>query len=233
MKITDIRTAVIAANFPWNLIRIYTDSGLVGLGEAYWGTGVMDVVEKLKPRLVGEDPMEVDRLWTRMMRLMSGPGSIAGTTVAAISGIEIALLDLVGKHLKTPVYQLLGGKFRNRIRIYADSHAETLHDIDAWRKRGLQVREHGFLPLLKQGACRIIQPDIPRCGGLMESKRIADLADIYYIPFAAHNVCSPVGTIASAHACAAIRTFLVLEFHSQDVPWWDAVVAREHDPLIK
>ena len=94
MKITDIRTAVIAANFPWNLIRIYTDSGLVGLGEAYWGPGVTDVVEKLKPRLVGEDPMEVDRLWTRMMRLMSGPGSIAGTTVAAISGIEIALLDL-------------------------------------------------------------------------------------------------------------------------------------------
>src|SRR2546421_11927856 len=92
-------------------------------------SGVMDVVEKLKPRLVGEDPMEVDRLWTHMMRLMSGPGSIAGTTVAAISGIEIALLDLVGKHLKTPVYQLLGGKFRNRIRIYADSHAETLRFI--------------------------------------------------------------------------------------------------------
>ena len=144
MKITDIRTAIIAANFPWNLIRVYTDSGLVGLGEAYWGPGVTDVVEKLKPRLLGEDPMEVDRLWTRMMRLMSGPGSIAGTTVAAISGIEIALLDLVGKHLKTPVYQLLGGKFRNRIRIYADSHAETLRDIDAWQERALQVRERGF-----------------------------------------------------------------------------------------
>jgi L-alanine-DL-glutamate epimerase-like enolase superfamily enzyme len=92
---------------------------------------------------------------------------------------------------------------------------------------------HGFRPLIEQGACRIIQPDIPRCGGLLESKRIADLADLYYIPFAAHNVCSPVGTIASAHACAAIRTFLVLEFHSQDIPWWDAVVAREDDPLIK
>jgi L-alanine-DL-glutamate epimerase-like enolase superfamily enzyme len=344
MKITDIRTAVIAANFPWNLIRVYTDSGLVGLGEAYWGPGVTDVVEKLKPRLVGEDPMEVDRLWTRMMRLMSGAGSIAGTTVAAISGIEIALLDLVGKHLKTPVYQLLGGKFRNRIRIYADSHAESLRDIDTWQERALQVRErgfdaikfdldtiapelqldsynrtltnrairrmveivravrevlgpdvelaldchwsynvtdairlaqalepfsllwledptppenaeamaqvcaatstpictgenlytrHGFRPLIEKGGCHIIQPDIPRCGGLLESKRIADLADIYYIPFAAHNVSSPVGTVASAHVCAAICTFLVLEFHSQDIPWWDAVVAREQDPLIK
>src|SRR5438270_862061 len=233
MKITDIRTAVIAANFPWNLIRVYTDSGLVGLGEAYWGPGVTDVVEKLKPRLVGEDPMEVDRLWTRMMRLMSGAGSIAGTTVAAISGIEIALLDLVGKHLKTPVYQLLGGKFRNRIRIYADSHAESLRDIDTWQERALQVRERGFRPLIEKGGCQINQTDIPRCDRLLESKRIADLADIYYIPFAAHNVCSPVGTVASAHVCAAICTFLVLEFHSQDIPWWDAVVAREQDPLIK
>src|SRR5437763_16104328 len=104
MKITDIRTAVIAANFPWNLIRVYTDSGLVGLGEAYWGPGVTDVVEQLKPRLVGEDPLEVDRLWRRMMRLITGQGSIAGTTVAAIRGIEISLLDLLDKHLETPFY---------------------------------------------------------------------------------------------------------------------------------
>lgn len=344
MKITDVRTAIIRANFPWNLIRIYTDTGLVGLGEAYWGPGVVDVVEKLKSRLVGKDPMEVDKLWTYMMQLMSGPGSIAGATVAAISGIEIALLDLVGKHLKTPVYQLLGGKFRDRIRLYADSHAQSLHDRNNWQKRALQVRErgfdaikfdldplvrdieldhfnrtltnkaikymtefvaaisetlgpdvelaldchwsynvtdairlaralepfpllwledptppenadalalvraatstpictgenlytrHGFRPFIEKAACHIIQPDIPRCGGLLESKRIADLADIHYIPFAAHNVCSPVGTIASAHVCAAIRTFTVLEFHSQDITWWDAIVGREDDPLIK
>jgi L-alanine-DL-glutamate epimerase-like enolase superfamily enzyme len=344
MKITDIRTAIIAANFPWNLIRIYTDSGLVGLGEAYWGPGIMDVVEKLKPRLLGKDPMEVDKLWTFMMRAMSGPGSVAGATVAAISGIEIALLDLVGKQLKTPVYQLLGGKFRERIRIYADSHAGNLHDVDTWRSRALEVRErgfdaikfdldpigrevqidnynrtltnkairnmvevvsavsevlgpdvdlaldchwsynvtdsirlaqalepfpllwledptppdnadalalvqaatrtpictgenlytrHGFRHFIEKGACRIIQPDIPRCGGLLESKRIADMADMYYIPFAAHNVCSPVGTLASAHVCAAISTFTVLEYHSQDIPWWNAVVGREDDPLVK
>jgi len=77
----------------------------------------MDVVHRLTPRLVGKDPLEVDKLWTYMMNLMSGPGSIAGATVAAISGIEIALLDLVGKHLKTPVYQLLGGKFRKSARL--------------------------------------------------------------------------------------------------------------------
>jgi len=344
MKITDIRTATIVGNFSWHLIRIYTDSGLVGLGEAYWGPGVIDVITRLQTLLVGKDPLEVDKLWTSMMNAMSGPGSVAGTTVVAISGVEIALLDLVGKHLKTPVYQLLGGKFRDRVRVYADSHAPDLHDADAWRARALQVRErgfdalkfdldslvfdlqpdrysrtlpnkairrmvemvgavsevlgpdvdlaldchwsynvtdairlaqalepfpllwledptppdnadamarvtaatrtpictgenlytrHGFRHFIEKGACHIIQPDIPRCGGLLESKRIADLADMYYIPFAAHNVCSPVGTLASAHVCAAIRTFTVLEFHSQDVPWWDAMVGREHDPLIK
>lgn len=344
MKITDIRTAIIEANFPWNLLRIYTDTGLVGLGEAYWGPGIMDVVARLTPRLVGKDPLEVDKLWTSMMNMMSGPGSIAGATVSAISGIEIALLDLVGKHLKTPVYQLLGGKFRDRVRVYADSHAPDMDDAGAWRARALQVRErgfdalkfdldslvfdlqtddynrtlsnqairrmvdrvrvvtealgpdvdlaldchwsynvpdairvaqalepfqllwledptppdnadalarvssatrtlictgenlytrHGFRPFIEKGACQIIQPDIPRCGGLLESKRIADLADMYYIPFAAHNVCSPVGTLASAHVCAAIRTFTVLEFHSQDISWWDAMVGREDDPLIK
>lgn len=344
MKITDIRTAVIKGNFPWNLIRVYTDTGVVGLGEAYWGPGVTDVVESLKRVLYGKDPMEVDKLWTHMMQAMSGAGTVAGTVVAAISGVEIALLDIAGKHLKTPVYQLLGGKFRDRVRIYADSHAEALSKPGDWRERALQVRERGFdaikfdldniqpnlspdrynraltkkeisrmvdvvaevtevlgsdvdlaldchwsynaidairlaralepfellwledptppdnadalalvtrstrTPIctgenlytrhgmrlfIEKGACHIIQPDIPRCGGLLESKRIADLADMYYIPFAAHNVCTPIGTLASAHVCAAIRTFLVLEFHSQDIPWWDAMVYREDDPLIK
>jgi gluconate/galactonate dehydratase len=146
MKITGIRTTIIQANFPWNLIRIYMDSGLVGLGEACWGPGIIDVVEKLKPRLLGKDPMEVDKLWTFMMRAMSGPGSLAGATVVAISGIEIALLNLAGKQLKTPVYQLLGDKFRDRVRIYADSHASHLHDVNDWRERALEVRERGSMP---------------------------------------------------------------------------------------
>ena len=92
---------------------------------------------------------------------------------------------------------------------------------------------HGFRPFIEKGACHIIQPDIPRCGGLLESKRIADMAEMHYIPFAAHNVCSPVGTIACAHVCAAISSFMVLEYHSQDIPWWNAVVGHEDDPLIK
>jgi L-alanine-DL-glutamate epimerase-like enolase superfamily enzyme len=70
----------------------------------------------------------------------------------------------------------------------------------------------------------IIQPDVPRVGGLLEAKKVADLADIYYIPMAAHNISSPIGTLAAAHVCAAIRNFAILEFHGQDVPWWNDLV---------
>jgi L-alanine-DL-glutamate epimerase-like enolase superfamily enzyme len=67
----------------------------------------------------------------------------------------------------------------------------------------------------------VLQPDIPRVGGRLEAKKIADLADIYYMPVAAHNVSSPVGTLAACHACASMRNFTVIEFHAQDIPWWD------------
>jgi len=72
-------------------------------------------------------------------------------------------------------------------------------------------------------AVDIVQPDIPKVGGLLEAKKIADLADIYYIPFAAHNVSSPIATMAACHACAGIRSFVALEFHAHDVDWWPAL----------
>jgi L-alanine-DL-glutamate epimerase-like enolase superfamily enzyme len=67
-----------------------------------------------------------------------------------------------------------------------------------------------FLPFVEKQACDI-QPDPQRCGGLLESKRIADLADLYYITCACHNMCTPVGTHGIAHVCAAIRSFVSLE----------------------
>ena len=70
----------------------------------------------------------------------------------------------------------------------------------------------------------IVQPDIPKVGGLLEAKKIADLADIHYIPMAAHNVSSPVATLAACHACAGMRNFHTLECHAQDVSWWGDLV---------
>jgi L-alanine-DL-glutamate epimerase-like enolase superfamily enzyme len=91
-------------------------------------------------------------------------------------------------------------------------------------------RKHGYRELIEKQAARIIAPDIPKMGGLAEAKKVADHADLYYIPIAPHNVASPVGTVAAAHVCAAINNFLVMEFHAHDVPWWDDLV--EGEPAI-
>jgi galactonate dehydratase len=67
--------------------------------------------------------------------------------------------------------------------------------------------------VLEQRAADIIMPDIQKCGGLLESRKIADMAHTYYVPFAPHCVVSPIGTMSSCHVCAAVPNFLVLEWH--------------------
>jgi galactonate dehydratase len=80
---------------------------------------------------------------------------------------------------------------------------------------------HGFRPYLEKRAADIIMPDIQKCGGLLESRKIADMAHTYYVPVAPHCVVSPIGTMASAHVCAAIPNFLVLEWHwNQRLQLW-------------
>jgi len=72
---------------------------------------------------------------------------------------------------------------------------------------------HGFRELLEKRAADIIMPDFQKCGGLLESRKIADMAHAYYVPVAPHAVTSPIGMMASAHVCAAIPNFLVQEWH--------------------
>src|SRR6478735_9238825 len=68
MKITDVKCMIVRGTWDWNLVKIETDSGLYGIGEAYWGAGVKDVILKImKPLLVGEDPMNVDKLYTKVL----------------------------------------------------------------------------------------------------------------------------------------------------------------------
>jgi len=359
MKISDVKTAAIQGNFEWILVRVYTDKGLVGLGECYWGAGVETIVHRMKPTLLGEDPHNVDWLYQKMIRGMSGAGSTGGAAVAAISGIELALWDIKGQALGTPIYNLLGGRYRERIRVYADcghgaqptpaSWAEKARQVTAkgytaikfdidnidpgsfcdpyhvgakigtrqgWlqgQQRPISNREmdlmvslvgaareaigpyidlavdchwnyntrdviqlarelapfrlmwledptppdniealkrvtdnspvpiccgenhytrHGLREMIVTQAVDVLQPDIPRVGGLLEAKKIADLADIYYIPMAAHNVSSPFATLAACHACASMRNFAILEFHAQDVPWWNDLIADSR-PLIQ
>jgi L-alanine-DL-glutamate epimerase-like enolase superfamily enzyme len=339
---------IVRGTWDWNLVKVETDAGVYGLGEAYWGPGVKDLIlRQLKPLVVGEDPLNVDKLYTKMLMMSAGAGAIGGVTVTAASGIEIALWDLAGRLLQTPSCNLLGGRFRDRVRFYRTMPAvEKPEDPQAWRDqvrgakaekagwtafkfqgdgippradpeykepghdrytRGLTLKDlrrigkameivreelgpdidfgveahwkydvrdailmaraiepvkpmwledpvppgnpdamarvtqavevpictgenlytrDGFRRLIEIQACDIVHIDIPKSGGLLESKRIHDLADNYYIWTAAHNPASPVGTIASCHAAASMRDFRVHEL-ARYIDWWQDLVVHD------
>jgi L-alanine-DL-glutamate epimerase-like enolase superfamily enzyme len=76
----------------------------------------------------------------------------------------------------------------------------------------------GFRELFEKQAVDIIMPDIEKCGGLMEGKKIADMAHAYYVPIAPHSQASPIGAMATAHMLATVPTFLVVEWHWSHPP---------------
>jgi len=88
-----------------------------------------------------------------------------------------------------------------------------------------------FRDLIEKQAVSIIGPDSRATGGLLEFKMIMDMADLYYIPAGPHNMTSPIGTVATAHVCAAAKNFIALEHHFQDFPWWENLV-KKPKPLI-
>jgi L-alanine-DL-glutamate epimerase-like enolase superfamily enzyme len=95
----------------------------------------------------------------------------------------------------------------------------------------LQGRE-AFREMIVRQAADIIQPDVPRSCGMRDMKKIGDLADLYSVSLAPHNMCSPIGTLAAVHACAAMPNFLALENHCKVIPWWDDCVVAAA-PLIQ
>jgi len=131
VKITRLKTAVVEGNFDWTFVRIETDEGLRGLGESFFAPGLTAILRALEPLLIGEDPRDIHRLFRKLQLATSGAGSVAGIVYNAISGIEAALWDLLGQALNVPIYRLLGGKFRDKVRIYADCHGgEALESLD-------------------------------------------------------------------------------------------------------
>jgi len=122
LKITDIRVAnITGAPKHCPLIKIYTNQGLVGYGEVRDASSATYAL-MLKSRLVGENPCNVDKLFRRIKQF-GGPSRQGG----GVSGIEIALWDLAGKAWGVPVWQLLGGKFHDKIRVYGDTDVDGKH----------------------------------------------------------------------------------------------------------
>jgi gluconate/galactonate dehydratase len=120
LRITDIRVAeIVGAPFITALLKIYTNQGIVGFGEVRDGASATYAL-MLKSRLLGENPLDVDRLFRRIKQF-GGHGRQGG----GVSAIEIALWDIAGKAYGVPIYQMLGGKFRDKVRMYCDTDASV------------------------------------------------------------------------------------------------------------
>ncbi len=123
VKITDIKTMVFrgpakgyAHTRTYTLVKVETDAGLFGIAEAYGtpGLGIKEAIHGLKGIFIGKDPLQIDSLYTGY-RYTDGS---AYAQQRAMSGIEMALWDLAGKILDVPAYSLMGGKFRDKVRLY-------------------------------------------------------------------------------------------------------------------
>ena len=134
----------------WMVVEIETDTGLVGIGNAALSPHVTKAVieHHLAPMLVGENPLDIAYLWERMYR-QTLPFGRKGSGMAAISAIDLALWDILGKHTNLPVFRLLGGPIKDRIPVYASRlYAQPLDSLaaeaEAYRQQGFSMMKLRF-----------------------------------------------------------------------------------------
>jgi L-alanine-DL-glutamate epimerase-like enolase superfamily enzyme len=135
VKITKIETIQIPEHRYILWVRIHTDEGLIGLGETYsHAEPAKTLIDEVygPGYLLGQDPLQIEALWRAMFQ--SNFSGWAGAEMRAISAIDIALWDILGQQTGQPIYQLLGGKCRDRIPIYntcgAEPHFDFLKNAD-------------------------------------------------------------------------------------------------------
>ncbi len=354
LKITDLRvTNLKGLPMRLSLIRIDTNQGLSGYGEVRDGASKTYAL-MLKSRLIGENPCNVDKVFRKIKQF-----GFHARQAGGVCGVEMALMDLAGKAYGVPAYMLAGGKFRDQILCYSDTHTEpdgremgrrlkermaqgfkflkmdvgigllkgipdtliappgmlsrydVMHpltgiqitekgidvlcdyvaavrkevgyevplavdhfghiglescirlgqaldqftlawyeDMIPWQFTDQYVRlsnavktpvctgediylKEGFKPLLEARAVSIIHPDLASSGGILETRKIGDLAQEHGIAMAMHMAGSPVAALAAVHCAAATENFLVLENHSVDDPRWNEIVTGLPNPLIQ
>ncbi|MGH7835645.1 MAG: mandelate racemase/muconate lactonizing enzyme family protein, partial [Candidatus Binatia bacterium] len=321
MKITDVRTRRLRAPLPPEsqyrsrsglrtfrstlLVEVQTDEGIVGLGSCSGNEAVVEAIigRALRPLLIGRDPLDIDELWQRS--LGGGLEAHGSKAIAAIvrSGIDTALWDILGKASNLPVYELLGGKCRERVRVYATAlYPEGIPEVvkkafafvekgfsaikikigfdlprdlaivkavraalgqeftlmaDAnmgygvdealaaaavleecsvtWLEEPLFVGDIEGHALLKsrskvpialgenlhacsafeefilRAAVDILQPDVARCGGVSEAKRVAGVAAAHGLPISLHTWGDAVALAASLHLACAVKNSPIME----------------------
>ena len=145
VKIADIKIVTPQGPRTYTPVRVDTGADVHGFAESYGspGLGVKEEIHRLKERSVGNDPLQIDRLYTEC-RYSDGS---AHAQQRAMSGIEMALWDLAGKLLDAPTHKVLGGKFRDMVRLYDHSHPDDSFDKAVLRDWAHQVKEKSLRSL--------------------------------------------------------------------------------------
>ena len=345
LKITDVKCGYSGGGL---FVKIFTNQDIWGSGEAVDAVGgTYYLVQRLGRILRGRSPLTPNRIFEEFRKGAFFGGGQSGMYVAVLSAFDAALWDLTGKALGLPVHQLLGGKFRDKVRVYCDTELYAVRnpkpedyanaalqavgngytavkfDIDSatdpnkfdrynWTASNAELERmydsiaavrkavgphidicvdmhgrydaptgrkvakmmeplnlmwleepvpadnidvyktitqetstpicggenfylgYGYTRLLEQAAIDIIMPDLQKCGGLGEGQRIANLANLYYTPFSPHMVGSFLGAMASAHVCASVPNFHILEWQtlSDTEPKWKEIVTYDK-PFIE
>jgi galactonate dehydratase len=216
MKITEIDTYLVnLGNRNLPLIKISTDEGIHGIGEAYScgpDKATVEVIRDFATWLIGHDPRDIEGLWQLMYAGSRFPG---GSLVnAAISGIEHALWDICGKAAGLPVYRLLGGKCREKVRVYQSAHGQSPEEL-AEHAMALIAR-YGYTAL-KLGPLPPDYQTLPWNAALRAAvarveavrRAVGDDIDIGLDPHA--RIFEPVRALELCTALAPIRPFFIEE----------------------
>jgi len=214
LKITGLKTFVVnVGSVNWVFVKIHTNQGLTGLGEGSVTSKEATMAEAIREHerfLVGKDPTEIERLWQAMFRY---PRWRFGPVLnSAISAVEIALWDILGKAVGLPIYRLLGGACRDRIRMYVHAGGQTPEEA---AHNALAVRERGYTALKwapfepRQNTIRA-RDQVRRAVARMEAQRKA-LGDDFDILIDAHGRLTPVVAAEACQALEPLRPFFVEE----------------------
>lgn len=145
MKITELKTYVVGNPWKnWVFVKVLTDEGISGIGEATGGLSAKPgeaQVRELERFVIGEDPLQPERLWQRMYK-----GLFLGSNVG-MNAIEIACWDILGKSLQAPVWKLLGGKQRPRLRVYANGWYQGPREPAFFAEAAVRLKEMGYTAL--------------------------------------------------------------------------------------
>src|SRR6266550_6130922 len=252
MKITNVEVLVLKSPGLYNnpegseeplgptymgIVRVTTDAGITGYSDMEtaasvakaaveaprWSEEGVEAFDGLASLIVGQNPLEVERLWYRMYR-----GSIyygrRGVAIQAISAIDIALWDIMGKAFNQPVCVLLGAKWRERVRAYGST---LLRPTPAAMREAVDTRiacgeqeatDYGFQTLIERGRVDVLQPDLTRCGGFTVARKIVHMADRANRLVIPHSWSSDLLTAASLHLIAFQRRAAFVEFSTSQGP---------------